>query len=74
MFGLGKTWKRLTLLALIVAGATAGVLVGSGAVHGSAHQATKGPWRPISPAPFALAPGGTSVWTGKSAYQNGASA
>jgi hypothetical protein len=65
MFGLGKTWKRFTLLALIVAGATAGVLVGSGVVHGSAQQAKKGPWRVVSPAPFELAPGATSVWTGK---------
>ncbi len=74
MFGLGKTWKRFVLLALIVAGATAGVLVGSGAVHGSAQQATKGPWRAISPAPFALAPGGTSVWTGKEMLVYGAKA
>jgi hypothetical protein len=65
MFGLGKTWKRFTLLALIVAGATAGVLVGSGVVHGSARQAKNGPWRLVSPAPFALAPGAASVWTGK---------
>jgi hypothetical protein len=72
MFGLGKTSKRLALLALIVAGATAGVLVGSGAVHGSAQQATEGPWRVISPAPFALAPGGTSVWTGKEMIVYGA--
>jgi hypothetical protein len=74
MFGLGKSWKRFVLLALIVAGATAGVLVGSGAVHGSAQQATKGPWRVISPAPFALAPGGTSVWTGKEMIVYGATA
>src|SRR5512132_2048408 len=52
MFGLGKTWKRFTLLGLIVAGATAGVLVGSGVVHGSAQQAMNGPWRTVSPAPF----------------------
>ena len=65
MFGLGKTWKRLTLLGLIVAGATAGVLVGSGVVHGSARQAKNGPWQVVSPAPFALTPGASSVWTGK---------
>jgi hypothetical protein len=72
MFGLGKTWKRLALLALIVAGATVGVLVGSGAVPGSARRATSGPWRGISRAPFALAPGGTSVWTGKEMIVYGA--
>jgi N-acetylneuraminic acid mutarotase len=74
MFGLGKTWKRFTLLALIVAGATAGVLVGSGVVHGSAQQAKKGPWRVVSPAPFELAPGATSVWTGKEMVVYGARA
>jgi hypothetical protein len=65
MFGLGKPWKRFTLLGLIVAGATAGVLVGSGVVHGSAQKAKNGPWRVVSPAPFALAPGATTVSTGK---------
>src|SRR4029453_12722283 len=65
IFGLDKTWKRLTLLGLIVAGATAGGLAGPGIVRGSAQQAKNGPWRVVSPAPFALAPGATSVWTGK---------
>src|SRR4029450_7249291 len=50
MFGLDKTWKRLTLLGLIVAGATAGVLVGSGIVRGSAQQAKNGAWRVGFPA------------------------
>ena len=72
MFRLGRTIRRVALLALALALAAATVLVaGSASLLGSSTKPATASWRPIPAAPLAFEAGQTSVWTGKELIVSG---
>lgn len=74
MFRVGKTTKRFAVAAILVVAAAATLLV-SGAITGSSSSSTTaGAWRLLPDAPFAVAAGRTSVWTGTEMIVSGSTA
>jgi Kelch motif len=64
MFRLGRNTRRVALLALTLAVATATVLAASGTLPGSRAESATASWRLLPPAPLVFEADGTSVWTG----------
>jgi N-acetylneuraminic acid mutarotase len=71
MFTLGRTGRRVVILAFVLGVATTAVLVGSGSLFGSSTRPAADSWRPLPPAPLTFEAGQTSVWTGKELIVSG---
>jgi hypothetical protein len=71
MFKLGRTTRRVALLAFALAVAAAAVLAGSESLLGSGAKPATASWRLLPPAPLAFEAGQTSVWTGSEMIVSG---